>query len=71
VNIGVLGLPVREHMLVWSRDDGVARRLGLERAAPLAAPQGLIDDRQRIIDQLAFPCESVKQLCNAVAGVAL
>lgn len=52
VNIGVLGLPVRERLLVWARDDALARRLGLETLADAAAAESDVRGRQRVIDQI-------------------
>jgi len=52
VNIGVLGLPAREFLLVWSRDEGLARRYGLDRLPVRAAAAREVTARQRVVDQL-------------------
>ena len=52
LNIGVLGLPVRQYLLVHARDEGTAERLRLETIADGEATSALVTQRARLIAKL-------------------
>ncbi len=53
INIGVLGVPVRQYMLVFTPDDSIAESLHLETITDGPAEDKLIEQRQKLLDQMA------------------
>jgi len=52
LTIGLLGLPVREYLLVSVKDQALADRLRLQDLTRGQAPETLVDQRQRLVDRL-------------------
>ena len=53
LNIGVLGLPVRQHILIEARDETVADQLQLEKITSGEAVDDLVTQRERMLSKMA------------------
>lgn len=53
LNVGVLGLPVRQHLLVTSRDEATAECLHLDKIANSEANPSLVAQHERFLTKLA------------------
>jgi Pyruvate/2-oxoacid:ferredoxin oxidoreductase delta subunit len=65
VCIGVVGLPVKEYALLTVRDEGLAERLGLEQITDGRAPGWLIEQHERVLDQMMERHKQVKRQIQA------
>jgi len=52
LNVGIFGLPVRQHMLVEARDQATAMRLGIDALPVVAADPGISAQRERTVAKL-------------------
>lgn len=52
VNIGVLGLPVRQYLVITTRDDHIAEQIRVQAIPATRAEQKVVDQRERLLARL-------------------
>ncbi len=68
INIGILGLPVRQQILVNTKNTEIAERLKLDHLATREIPQELLDGHQRVTGRLVQRSENTRErISNGLA----
>jgi formate dehydrogenase (coenzyme F420) beta subunit len=71
LTIGLLGLPVREYLLVGARDEALAERLRLYELTRGLAPETLVAQRKRLADRLEEQHAATRQAMLAALAADL
>jgi formate dehydrogenase (coenzyme F420) beta subunit len=61
INIGILGLPVRQHLIVNTKDNSIAEKLNLTTLAASEAHQALLASHQRVTARLVQRSENTQE----------
>jgi formate dehydrogenase subunit beta len=70
LNIGVLGLPVRQAILVSARDSTVAERLGMQSICDGPADDVLVRQRERLLAKMVERSQHTRQrITSSLAGI--
>jgi len=69
ININVLGLPVRQQILIQARDEGTAARFQIEKFSDHPADQALIDQHERVLFKLSQRhAHTMQRLFDTLSG---
>ncbi|MDT8306403.1 MAG: Coenzyme F420 hydrogenase/dehydrogenase, beta subunit C-terminal domain [Anaerolineae bacterium] len=70
VNIHVLGLAARQHLLVSAHDEATVRRLHLDAHTDGRAPSALVQQHQRVVDKMVARHDHARErLCASLEGL--